>query len=125
MRWGRALNSSPPRHQRGVRQPRRKLLKQSSSWRRTVPVSLTGQNLLWMEGAPPSEARTAHHHLLTRTFTKHVDVGRSWIRNQRFTQSSPHQGESSHEGSNEGYRVRGTLRASVYTRRRFKGERSV
>src|ERR1700739_4937109 len=34
-------------------------------------------------------------------------------------------GRICHEGSNEGYRVRRTLRASVYTRRRFKGERSV
>jgi hypothetical protein len=33
---------------------------------------------------------------------------------QMVHSSSPYSGESSHEGSNEGYRVRGTLRASVF-----------
>jgi NAD(P)-dependent dehydrogenase (short-subunit alcohol dehydrogenase family) len=56
MRWVRDSNSSPPKPLRVVRQPPRKLLKQLSSWRQTVPASFTEQNLPWMEGALPSDS---------------------------------------------------------------------
>ena len=55
MRWEKVLNNSLLRRPRVVRQPPKKLLKQLSSWRQTVPVSFTAQNSPWMEGAPLSD----------------------------------------------------------------------
>lgn len=72
MRWARVLNSSPPRPLQAVRQQPRKLLKQLSSWRQTVPVSFTAQNLPWMEGELPSEQQSADSDCSLRRYQRDV-----------------------------------------------------